>query len=85
LALHEAVALLWPRGPVSVSTLRTAIAAGELAHARIAGRIYTTRAAIAAMAAWGTTTSADGGPGASTVDWEGHLATLLPKRGDGGG
>jgi hypothetical protein len=82
IALHEAVALLWPRGPVTVSTLRTAIAAGELAHARIAGRIYTTRAALAAMAACRRTPSADGGAGSSDeTDWDRHLATLLPRRG----
>jgi hypothetical protein len=81
LALHEAVALLWPRGPVTVSSLRTAIAAGDLAYARIAGRIYTTRPALAAMAACRRTAAADGGAGSlEGTDWDAHLATLLPKR-----
>jgi hypothetical protein len=84
MALHEAVGLLWPEGPVTVSGLRTAIAKGELAHARIAGRIYTTRAALAAMAVCRKTVSAAGGPAAPEVDWEARLATLLPKRGGGG-
>lgn len=48
-ALHEAVALLWPRGPVTVSMLRTAIRKGQLGHTRIAGRIYTSLAELAAM------------------------------------
>jgi hypothetical protein len=81
LALHEAVPLLWPGGPVTVSSLRTAIAAGDLAHARIAGRIFTTRAALSAMAACRRTAAADGGAAAPATDWDAHLATLLPKRG----
>jgi hypothetical protein len=84
LALHEACALLWPSGPVTVSSLRTAIARGELAYVRIAGRLYTTRAALAAMAMC-RTASADGGSGAREVDWEAHLAGLLPKPGGRGG
>jgi len=80
LALHEAVALLWPDGPVTVSSLRTAIAKGELAYVRLAGRIYTTRAACAAMAACA---AGDGGADRKPrVDWDAHLKTLLPKRGD---
>jgi hypothetical protein len=34
--LAEAAALLWPNGPIGVSTLRTAIRAGDLAHVRTA-------------------------------------------------
>jgi hypothetical protein len=84
LALHEAVALLWPHGPVTVSSLRTAIASGELAHARIAGRLYTTRAALAAMAACERRTAGDGGADLTGgVDWDAHLASLLPKRSGG--
>jgi hypothetical protein len=61
-ALHEAVALLWPLGPVTVSTLRTA------------------------MAACRRTPSADGGAGSSDeTDWDRHLATLLPRRGERSG
>lgn len=76
LGLHEAVALLWPNGPVTVSTLRIAIARGELAHARIANRIYVT---LAALASCRRTPAASGaGP---EVDWDAHLAGLLPKRG----
>jgi hypothetical protein len=82
LALHEAVALLWPRGPVTVSSLRTAISSGELAYARIAGRLYTTRAALAAMTECRKKTAVGGGSGSSDgTDWNSHLATLLPGRG----
>ena len=83
IGLHEAVALLWPLGPLTESALRTAIAKGQLGHARIAGRIYTTRAALAAMAEC-RRTPAEGGAG-SSVDWNAHLASLLPKRGGRGG
>jgi hypothetical protein len=84
LALHEACALLWPSGPVTVSSLRTAIGSGELAYVRIAGRIYTTRAAVAAMTECRKAATAGGGSGApDDTDWDGHLATLLPRRGGG--
>jgi hypothetical protein len=79
MALHEAVALLWPRGPLTVSSLRTAIARGELAFARIAGRIYTTRDALAAMAACRGTAAVR-----PRIDWEARLKTLLPERGGRG-
>ena len=78
MALHEAVALMWPEGPLTVSSLRTAIARGDLDCARIAGRIYTTRAALAAMTAC-RRAPADAG-GLSEADWETRLATLLKKR-----
>jgi hypothetical protein len=78
LALHEAIALLWPAGPLTVSSLRTAIARGDLACARIAGRIYTTRAALAAMTECRRASASRGRP--SDADWEAHLATLLKKR-----
>jgi hypothetical protein len=77
LALHEAVALIWPAGPVTVSSLRTAIAKGELAYARIAGRIYTTRAALAAMASCERREACDGDAPAEGVDWDAHLKSLL--------
>ena len=83
MALHEAVALMFPLGPLTVSSLRTAIANGRLGHARIAGRIYTTRAALAAMAECRRTCAEDGA--GSSVDWDAHLATLLPKHGGRGG
>jgi hypothetical protein len=83
MALHEAVALMFPLGPLTVSSLRTAVSDGRLGHARIAGKIFTTRAALAAMAACRRTTAADGGSG--SPDWDAHLATLLPGRGGRGG
>jgi hypothetical protein len=81
IALHEACALLWPSGPVTVSSLRTAIACGELAYVRIAGRIYTTRAELSAMAACRKNGSAGGGAGAREADRDARLASLLPERG----
>ncbi|MDE5465945.1 hypothetical protein [Bradyrhizobium sp. CSS354] len=84
MGLHEAVALLWPRGPLTLSSLRTAIANGDLGHARIAGRIYTTRAALAAMSECRRISAPEGGP-PSEADWEAHLASLLPGRGGRGG
>lgn len=51
LTLPEAIALLWAKGPVTVSTLRTAIRHGDLGHARIAGKIFTTRTALEELAA----------------------------------
>ena len=77
LALHEAVALMWPEGPVTVSTLRTAVAAGDLAHVRIAGRIYTTPAAVAAMTACRRSGTAQKGAGTARKEgWDAYLATL---------
>jgi hypothetical protein len=84
LALHEAVALLWPRGPLTVSSLRTAAASGQLACARIAGRLYTTRAALAAMTECRKAATAGGGSGSrDDTDWDARLAKLLPGRGGG--
>jgi hypothetical protein len=80
MALHEAVALMWPAGPLTVSSLRTAIAHGDLACARIAGRIYTTRAALAAMTACRRTSDGGRRGNLSEADWDAHLATLLKKR-----
>ena len=49
LTLQEAVALFWPVGPLSVSSLRTAIKDGQLAYAEIAGKFLTTKSSIARM------------------------------------
>ncbi len=82
LALHEAVYLLWPQGPVTVSSLRTAIAKGELVYAKVAGQIFTTRAALSALAACEKRAAGDGGADRKQgVDWDAHLKSLLPKRG----
>ena len=79
MALHEAIDLLWPAGPLTVSSLRTAIARGDLACVRIAGRIYTTRAALAAMTECRRTSGREAGR-MSDEAWDAHLATLLKKR-----
>lgn len=50
MSLDEAVALLWPLGPLTVSSLRSAIRRGELGHARIAGKIFTTLRELAELA-----------------------------------
>ena len=46
----EAVALLRPDGPLTVSTLRTAYRAGELEVVMIARKILVTKRALAEMA-----------------------------------
>nr|BCE70257.1 hypothetical protein XF8B_03680 [Bradyrhizobium diazoefficiens] len=50
MSLAEAAALLWPGGPLSVSSLRTAERDGRLAVVSIAGKILTTKAALREMA-----------------------------------
>ena len=55
LTLPEAAALYWPRGPLGVSSLRTAIRDGVLDATRIAGKLLVTPAAIAAMSAGNST------------------------------
>lgn len=80
LGLHEAVALLFPNGPLTASQLRGAIARSELAYVRISGRIYTNLAALAEMMECRRAPAGDGAR-PSDADWDAHLATLLPKRG----
>jgi hypothetical protein len=46
---QEAAALFWPSGPLTVNSLRTAHRAGQLGAAVIAGKIFTTKAAIGEM------------------------------------
>ena len=49
LTLDEAAALFWPQGPLSVSSLRTAVRDRRLAVARIAGKLLVTPRAIVEM------------------------------------
>jgi hypothetical protein len=49
LTLAEAAALFWPNGPIRETSLRTARRDGQLAVARIAGKLLTTRFAIEEM------------------------------------
>jgi len=49
LSLPEAAALLWPAGPLSTRSLRTAERDGQLAVVVIAGKMLTTRRALAEM------------------------------------
>lgn len=49
LTLGEAAALFWPRGPIREASLRTARRDGQLAVARIAGKLLTTRSAVEEM------------------------------------
>lgn len=49
LSLPEAAALLWPAGPLSTKSLRTAERDGQLAVVVIAGKMLTTRRALAEM------------------------------------
>lgn len=49
MTLAEAAALLWPSGPLTASSLRTAYRAGELEVVMIARKLLVTKAALAAM------------------------------------
>ncbi|MEA2896138.1 MAG: hypothetical protein QOJ84_1753 [Bradyrhizobium sp.] len=49
LSFAEAADLLWPDGPLTASSLRTAYRAGELEVTMIARKMLTTKRAIAAM------------------------------------
>lgn len=51
LTLPEAAQLLWPEGPLTVTTLRTVVRYGELAVAVIAGKHFTTRRHLAVLTA----------------------------------
>ena len=49
LTLEEATCLFWPDGPLTTTSLRTAQRDGQLAVARIAGKVLTTRGAVETM------------------------------------
>lgn len=49
LTLPEAAALLWPSGPLTTRSLRTAERRGQLAAVMIAGKLFTTRRSLARM------------------------------------
>jgi hypothetical protein len=49
MSLTEAAHLFWPQGPIRPASLRTAQRDGQLAVARIAGKVLTTRGAVEAM------------------------------------
>jgi hypothetical protein len=49
LTFQEAAALMWPNGPLTASSLRTAYRAGELEVVLIARKLLTTKRALAAM------------------------------------
>jgi hypothetical protein len=49
LTFAEAAALLWPQGPLTASSLRTAYRAGELEVVLIARKLLVTKAGLSAM------------------------------------
>jgi hypothetical protein len=49
MSFSEAAALLWPDGPLTASSLRTAYRAGGLEVTMIARKLLTTKRALAAM------------------------------------
>ncbi|WP_027574000.1 hypothetical protein [Bradyrhizobium sp. WSM1743] len=49
MTLAEAAALFWPEGPLTETSLRTAVRDHRLAISRIAGKFFTTKRAIAAL------------------------------------
>ena len=49
MTFSEAAALLWPQGPLTASSLRTAYRAGDLEVAMIARKLLVTKRALAEM------------------------------------
>ena len=49
MTLDEAIRLYWPDGLLSVKSLRTEVKSGKLAVARIAGKLFTSPAAVKRM------------------------------------
>ena len=49
MSLEEAAQVFFPQGPLTVTSLRTAVRRGELAVTRISGKLLTTPTAVAAM------------------------------------
>ncbi|OSI65049.1 hypothetical protein BSZ21_21965 [Bradyrhizobium canariense] len=49
MTLAEAADLMWPSGPLTASSLRTAYRAGELEVVMIARKLLVTKAGLAAM------------------------------------
>lgn len=49
MTLAEAASLMWPQGPLTASSLRTAYRAGELEVAMIARKLLVTKKSLAAM------------------------------------
>ncbi len=60
LTLPEAARLFWPSGPITVATLRTAVRQGSLGVVVLAGKFFTTPAAVRAMGRCSTREPADG-------------------------
>lgn len=50
MSLAEAAALMWPQGPLTETSLRTAVRQGRLPISKVAGKFLTTRAALAMLA-----------------------------------
>ena len=46
MTLAEAAALLWPQGPISERTLRTAVREGRLPISKVAGKFFVTLTAL---------------------------------------
>lgn len=53
MTLSEASLLFWPDGPLTVTSLRTAVRHGQLDIVEIAGKLLTTKSAIQRMSACG--------------------------------
>ncbi|MHC2617997.1 hypothetical protein ACVIW2_000028 [Bradyrhizobium huanghuaihaiense] len=50
LTLNEAASLFWPMGPLTCTSLRTAVRDGKLEVAEIAGKLLTSKRSISKMA-----------------------------------
>ena len=53
MTLQEAAALFWPLGPLTTTSLRTAVRDGKLEIAEVAGKILTNKDSIAKMSVCG--------------------------------
>jgi hypothetical protein len=83
ITLPEAVALRWPDGPLTVKSLRNAIAKGRLGHVRIARKLFTTLDSLDEMCRCVTTAPAppDPPPDAPAAPAPTEVAALLARMG----
>lgn len=75
LTLDEAAHLFWPNGPLTTTSLRTAVRDRQLDVARIAGKILTCKAALRRMSAC-PSHETGGDPAGPAVDPPGSIAEM---------
>lgn len=67
-SLAEAVALFFPKGPLTASSLRVARRRGELACVEVCGRTFTTPRAMRTMSALTVGVAPEGAPVTGSLD-----------------